>query len=446
MFNSQTLEIAIGLVFVFLVASLLCSTVRELIESILKTRAIQLERGIRLLLDDPDGTGTTKELFNHPQLFGLFEGVYDPARLTGFLLRTKTAVERQGTIVYDRAKRLPFGSTLPSYIPSRNFALALLDLAGAGGANDRSSSASTMEVLHANAMALRPGRLRDALLVALSEAEGDFDRARTSLEAWFDSCMDRVSGWYKRETQTILLVIGLIIAVGLNVDAISIASKLAQSNTLRQQVLLQAETTRHQLAVATPAGTPSDDVEVIKEAEAGLGDLIGWSNPRPDHRYLMPVGWIITALAVSLGAPFWFDMLNKLMVVRATVKPYEKSPPEGSDDRPGGPPPAERLEPQGSTAAVGVPAAPQASVPEAPINGFVRLSIDMAQWKTLILSVDGQQQPVPPDGNIELPLEMGTEHQLLVSAKDAKGKAVSWAQPVRLTYEDDLLPITATLA
>jgi hypothetical protein len=42
------------------------------------------------------------------------------------------------------------------------------------------------------------------------------------------------------------------------------------------------------------------------------------------------LGWLITALAVSLGAPFWFDMLNKLIVVRSTVKPHEKSPEEES--------------------------------------------------------------------------------------------------------------------
>jgi hypothetical protein len=34
-----------------------------------------------------------------------------------------------------------------------------------------------------------------------------------------------------------------------------------------------------------------------------------------------------------LGAPFWFDVLNKFMVIRSTVKPYEKSPPEASEDR-----------------------------------------------------------------------------------------------------------------
>jgi hypothetical protein len=48
----------------------------------------------------------------------------------------------------------------------------------------------------------------------------------------------------------------------------------------------------------------------------------------------MLLGWLITALAVMLGAPFWFDVLNKFMVIRSTVKPREKSQEEGSEDRP----------------------------------------------------------------------------------------------------------------
>jgi hypothetical protein len=44
------------------------------------------------------------------------------------------------------------------------------------------------------------------------------------------------------------------------------------------------------------------------------------------------LGWLFTALALSLGAPFWFDLLNKFMVVRSTIKPREKSGVERSKD------------------------------------------------------------------------------------------------------------------
>lgn len=126
MLNSQILEVAIGVVFVFLIASLLATAVREMLEGLLKTRAIHLERGIRQLLNDPDGTGATKAIFDHPQLYGLFDGVYDPTKLTAFRRRIflvggrrQTRTLKNGAVQTSDAKRLPLFSKFPSYIPSR---------------------------------------------------------------------------------------------------------------------------------------------------------------------------------------------------------------------------------------------------------------------------------------------------------------------------------------
>jgi hypothetical protein len=81
----------------------------------------------------------------------------------------------------------------------------------------------------------------------------------------------------------------------------------------------------------------------------GLGLPIGWDTGDDPQRkwpgwhwkrdggwwdqiYWHGLGWLLTALAISLGAPFWFDVLNKFIVVRSTVKPKEKSPEEKSKD------------------------------------------------------------------------------------------------------------------
>lgn len=509
MFNSQVLEIAIGLVFVYLVASLLASVVREFIESILKTRAVQLERGMRLLLDDPSGKQTTAALFGHPQLFALFDGVYDPQRLTGFFRAWKTnKTLRDGNVASSKALRMPLGTHLPSYIPSRNFALALLDMLGrqgadATGAPPLGGRAVSMETLLAHANALAPSRLRDALLVALNEAQGDFDRARTSLEAWFDSNMDRVSGWYKRESQVVLLLIGLLTAGAFNIDTIHITRELASNNTVRAQVVLQAEATRQSInakAADPKASDPLLDPKALQDAKKGLGDLIGWnfadvavkgasaasspgagasgavdgashgtasaaeaaaSAPNPPSQAdgntlpTTPWGWglkllgmLITALAISLGAPFWFDLLNKMMIVRATVKPFEKSPAEGSEDRAGATPSAERLEPRpGAAAAAGAAAAgPVLSATAAKPKGSVRLAVDTVGLTGLTLTVDGEPETVPPSGLADLSLTMGDDHRLELKATDAAGSAVSWLQSVRVTLDDGAQAIEAQLA
>jgi hypothetical protein len=114
MFGSQVLEVAIGLVLVYLLLSFICSSVREAIEAWQKTRAVDLEHGIRELLQDRDGRGLAKELYNHPLIYGLFKGEYDPAKIV--------------------KGRMPNRSDLPSYIPARNFAAALMDIVAREGA------------------------------------------------------------------------------------------------------------------------------------------------------------------------------------------------------------------------------------------------------------------------------------------------------------------------
>ena len=109
MFNSTILDVAIGMIFVYLLLSLMCSAANELIELWLKNRAADLERGIRELFNDRNRTtGLVERIYSHPLVSGLFEKPYDATRLNWF-------------------KRLLGLVNLPSYIPARNFALALMD-------------------------------------------------------------------------------------------------------------------------------------------------------------------------------------------------------------------------------------------------------------------------------------------------------------------------------
>lgn len=312
----EALDVGIGLIVVFLLVSTVCSALREGIEAMLKTRAAYLERGIRELLDDEDGKGLAKSVLEHPLVSGLFVGGYVPKPL------------RKSLWV------LANGRGLPSYVPASSVAKVLLDIAARGPVTDEVSSDPgsppvTVESIRARLLNVKSARVRRVLLHALDSSRGDLELAKKALEDWFDDAMDRVSGWYKRSTQWVVFVIAIAVTVGMNVDSVSIAKHLYRDEAARAEIVKTAERIRAQ-------GAP-DSAQEANETLKELDLPIGWSEqtrPKgPLGWYNRVLGWLLTAFAGTLGAPFWFDVLNKVMVIRSTVKPREKSPEEFSEDR-----------------------------------------------------------------------------------------------------------------
>jgi hypothetical protein len=245
-----------------------------------------------------------------------------------------------------RKKTLRNGDNLPSYIPASNFAMALLDAAARGtDAHDPRAAGPdarplTLESVRSGITQLQSPIVQRALLAAIDAAEGNLAKAQENVEAWFNGAMDRVSGWYKRRTQWILLLIGIVLSVAMNVNSIGIATALLRNAPLRQAVVAQAE------KIVADSAIPEANFQKQRAMIDSLGLPIGWGygyhgppeaqwgNPDTVWGLLTPmVGWLLTAFAVTLGAPFWFDLLNKVMVIRSTVKPHEKSPEEASEDR-----------------------------------------------------------------------------------------------------------------
>lgn len=300
------LDVLLGVSFIYLLLSLICSASVEVIEIALKKRATALRETIESIL----GKQTADAFYSHALIQALYKE----------------------------------GGRLPSYIPTRTFVVALLE-----GVLRRGVRGS-VEDLEKTVAALPPEarRLQDALQALLASADGDLGRFQTGLADWFNASMDRVSGWYKRRAQVIVFCIGLILSAAYNIDTIQMVNLLSRDNALRAALVSAAEA---QQRAGPPTDTSPDTAEARFEQEVKvLGDLglpLGWStastagSPLTDLRR-PPVsvwGWVqkvlgllLTGLAVSLGAPFWFDVLNKVVVVRSTVKPSEKSPEEPSKD------------------------------------------------------------------------------------------------------------------
>lgn len=277
MLNSETLEVAIGMAFLFLAVSLICTAVKEWLEGIFKWRAMDLERAMRTLLADADGT-LTSELLRHPVLYSLFPGHYDPAQL-----RSSWLTPGQGSL----HMRLSQRRNLPSYIPAGQFAVALLDSVARGaapvaGADAAAAGAAPMPsplsvaALRDSAMALASPHLQRAVLA---------ERIRNAKQALEGVGMP--IGWRTRVQSSLP-------AAPIELGSLPVPRQLCASHD------------------ASPCVRP----------QWFGGDWLG-----------VLCGWLVTAFAVMLGASFWFDLLNKFMVIRSTVKPREKSGEAAPEDR-----------------------------------------------------------------------------------------------------------------
>ena len=188
MFNSSVLDIAIGLVLVYLLISVVLTSVSEAIEGILKTRAKDLERALgELFQGDPT---MLRDFYNHPLISGLYLGGYRGTPATD---ATPAPAGEAPTPAAQAAVPDPAGGghgNLPSYIPREAFSAAVTDLL-----KDP-----------------RGARLKQALDALATRHGVDPAATRRALENWYDGAMDRASGWFKRRTQVRLFILGLAIA------------------------------------------------------------------------------------------------------------------------------------------------------------------------------------------------------------------------------------------
>ena len=396
MFGSVILDVAIGMAFVYLLLSLIASVVQEMLSAFMQLRPANLERGLRSLFSG-DSLSSEMDLVNSIYDHGLVRGLYsDPlmdsgkgqSRFRKVMDWVRLTARRVIGISADKPLTIQANPLLlPSYIPSRTFAVALIDILNA----NKETGAEAMSSI-TKALAEHNNKAAQALLALAIDAKGDVAVFEKNLEQWYNDAMDRVSGWYKRYTQRVLVVIGLLLAIVFNVNSVRVARTLWLDRDARQSMVNAAESyTKDHTAPTTPNKTGAQTVPADKTADQqasanqapvlstedqaaadkreakqaadeakklkdkleqnvkAFDDVtsssllpLGWKHPwhfyedyyhasRKDAAFsavTLLAGWLMTALAISFGAPFWFDTLNKFMVVRSTVKPQEKSKPE----------------------------------------------------------------------------------------------------------------------
>lgn len=296
-------EVVVGLSFLFFVLSIVASAVNEGIAGVFKLRSRTLEQGIVNLVtgardrDDSEGIQMVARIYDHPLIGG-----------------------------YGR------GGAKPSYLSSRSFRNALFDLTGLLDAtgepvDDPLRAEEVRRQVDERLAAIPSESLRETLRLIWRSAHHEAGEFRAGVERWFDRGMERVSGWYKRRAQIILLVIGIVLAAALNADTLRVTDNLWRDEGLRQALVAQVEDADEDL-----------DAEQALDRLEELQFPIGWQEAnRPDDggEWAMAVlGWVLTAIALSVGAPFWFDLLGRVSNLRAAGrKPESVLAPTAAGDR-----------------------------------------------------------------------------------------------------------------
>jgi hypothetical protein len=185
-------------------------------------------------------------------------------------------------------------------------------------------------------LALLDKTKREMALVSEEIRTGDYalEKLRGNLESWFNEAMDRFTGWYKRWTQQVSLGVAIVLVIFANADTLMLANRLARDGGLRAAIVAAADSATQKMA-GNFNNVQAARQELLDESEE-LNLPLGWIeskvNGKEDPFVFERIpntagGWawkalglLVSVLAVSLGAPFWFDTLSSFMNVRGAGK------------------------------------------------------------------------------------------------------------------------------
>jgi len=187
---------------------------------------------------------------------------------------------------------------------------------------------------------MMPESLKRSLYILAQRAEtggGDtqeqLQRFQKEIEIWFDQSMQRASGVYKRNARGVAILLGTTIALAANADSLNIINRLSKDSMLRSTVNLYAK----QLVEKNP-NTKLDNLtnltKVQNQVDRALDNValpLGWSEPNrletdAQGKLLLPalmaklLGWMLSGVAISMGASFWFEALSKIINIRNAGK------------------------------------------------------------------------------------------------------------------------------
>ena len=302
------IQVAIGILFVWIILAVITSQIQEWVSSIFVWRANMLESTILQMLGDPD---LTNKVYSHPLIQGLYS---------------------------NNGKRKPAG------IPEDKFALVLFEQI-MNADQTAAEVKDTFDRLKQNVAKLKTAEDHelqnfalslDTLLIGVEHKAEDathaITEARQRVESWFNNSMERLGGGFRRRMQIIAIITGITVSAALNVDTAAIVTALWKDPVVRQAVATEAgqlpESTTTQLNQPNQQPQPPPTAKEILDSMDKLNALalpIGWS---PKNMPVSASGWVakligilLSGMAAAQGAPYWFDLMRKLVTRNPPVLP-----------------------------------------------------------------------------------------------------------------------------
>ena len=318
-------DVALGMFTFFASFAIICSTINSMIQKILGARHNELAKELKEI----GGSDFFNELKNHA---------------------LAQQITPKGSVMVAKS-----GQGFTALQPER-FAAIVTDLVQTG-----KMAKTDITVLNASASdmvgKLPDGELKSLLEDTLSKADTAADDAEAKLKAlqdklatYYDDRMAMLKDWYKQRAQYFLFGIGLVLALGMNIDSYALFKSLNGNPSLRAQMVAQSlagdDTAALKAQLANTNACPKAIAGATFNKDVCALEMLdqpnlpfGWTQSSfaevtgsGSALFWKLVGFLITAFAAALGAPFWFDTLRKVSSaktavneIRGTVEPAPKA-------------------------------------------------------------------------------------------------------------------------
>lgn len=307
----KTLDVLIGVSLIMLVVSMTVTIFTQFFTTLFNTRGRGLKKGIEILVTqvDPNLKESASEIAG--------------AILTHPLIAEP--MSRYGTVIHrDDLVRLLL-ELAAGQGQVKLGAAAKQALTNALAENGIADPAATLEQLRLLAVQIEAARpdLASHLWRDFAILQGARSNFVAKINGWFDQTIDRVSSRFTMGAHSITLVCALVIAFGLQLDTVGIINTLWMNDALREQLVTEAAAVER----ANPNGS-GEKLAAPEKSEALYFDhlarygLITIPNPGTWRAELYPIkvpGILLSALLLSLGAPFWYNALKNLLQMRSVM-------------------------------------------------------------------------------------------------------------------------------